>query len=207
MLLTYGQVYALARGVGLDHERAIVATAIARGESGLDADAMGDTTLTDATWGPSVGLWQVRSVKADRGTGKPRDADQLTDPVFNARSMHSISGGGRNFGPWSVFTSGAYAQYVGQVRKAVGDQGVDAPGAPRNPASDAGWHLDPGDLAGDVAGGIAGGIGKVGGLLNPFDDIAGAIWPAVLTGLLVAGGVGLVLVGVVGAARPRTAGA
>jgi hypothetical protein len=197
-VLTYGQVYALARGVGLSHEQAVTATAIARGESGLDADAVGDVSLTDATWGPSMGLWQVRSIKAERGSGQTRDAAALPDPAFNARSMHAISGGGVNWSPWSVFTSGAYAQYVDQVRKAVGSQGVDAPGAPRNPAQDAGWNLpDPGD----IAGGIGKGLGKVGGLLNPFDDIIGAIWPAVLTGLVVAGGIGLVLVGVVSSVR------
>ena len=106
--LTAAQVYALARGAGLSPSAATIATAVAASESGFRTDAQGDIGLQDATWGPSVGLWQIRSLKSQYGTGGPRDASQLTDPTFNARSMATISAGGANFKPWSTFTSGAY---------------------------------------------------------------------------------------------------
>jgi len=111
--LTGAQVYKLATDAGLSPAAAAIATAIAKAESGWRTDAMGDTTLTTSTWGPSVGLWQVRSLKAETGTGRTRDASRLTDPAFNARSMVAISGGGQNWKPWSVFTSGAYRKYLG----------------------------------------------------------------------------------------------
>jgi hypothetical protein len=109
--LTAGQCYGLARGAGLSQTAAAVAAAIAMAESGGVTDAMGDKGLEDATWGPSVGVWQIRSLKAQTGTGQPRDVTRLTDPTFNAASMASISGGGKDFNAWTTFKNGAYKNY------------------------------------------------------------------------------------------------
>lgn len=79
------------------------AIAIAMAESGGDPGAVGDVGLQNATWGPSLGLWQVRSLKAETGKGTVRDANRLTDPAFNARAMYSISKGGKDWGPWSTW--------------------------------------------------------------------------------------------------------
>lgn len=78
--------------------------AIASAESGRVTDRLGDVGLQTAVWGPSVGLWQIRSLKADKGTGRTRDQDRLTDPAFNAKAMVEISRNGRDFGPWSVYS-------------------------------------------------------------------------------------------------------
>ena len=78
------------------------------------ADAL-HVALEDATWGPSVGLWQIRSLRAERGTGKVRDVTRLKRPAFNARSMASISGKGKNFSPWSTYTSGAYKKHLAEA--------------------------------------------------------------------------------------------
>lgn len=117
MKLTPAVVYQLARSTGLDPAKAAVATAIAMAESGLDTNAVGDTGLQTSTWGPSIGLWQIRSLKADSGTGRARDATRLSDPAFNAKAMQEISAGGTNWGPWSVFTSGKYRDYLKEVVK------------------------------------------------------------------------------------------
>jgi hypothetical protein len=79
------------------------AIAIALAESGGNPNATGDVALQNATWGPSLGLWQIRSVKAETGTGSVRDANQLKNPSFNAKSMHSISSGGKNWSPWTTW--------------------------------------------------------------------------------------------------------
>jgi hypothetical protein len=92
-----------------------VATAVALAESGGRTDAQGDIGLQDGTWGPSVGLWQIRSLKAEYGKGTPRDASRLTDPEFNARAMASISNGGKNFKPWTTYTSGAYKKQIDKI--------------------------------------------------------------------------------------------
>jgi hypothetical protein len=213
--LSIKQVYQLARNAGLGHEAAITATAIAMGESGLNPSAVGDTTLTDATWGPSIGLWQIRSVKAETGTGKTRDASRLKSPEFNARSMASISGGGRTWGPWSVYTNGTYEKFIGQVRKEVGagsggvgssPVGYDAPNVPYTP----GMGVPVGDLIpsipgpGDVLDGIGDAVGGIGSAVGSgASGVASAVVgllvkelaPAVLIGAGVVAGFALIVVG------------
>jgi hypothetical protein len=78
------------------------AVAIAMAESGGNPTHKGDIALQNATWGPSVGLWQIRSLKADKGKGTYRDEDKLSDPAFNAKAMVSISNSGSNWNPWTV---------------------------------------------------------------------------------------------------------
>lgn len=121
--MTPSEVHGLAVAHGLDHEQAIVATAIAWAESGLHPDAIGDSGLADEKWGPSIGLWQVRSLREDHGTGKERDGSRLHEPSFNARAMVAISNGGTKWTPWSVFKSGRYRQHLDAVRAAVEETG------------------------------------------------------------------------------------
>ncbi|MFP5372396.1 MAG: hypothetical protein ACLGI3_16835 [Actinomycetes bacterium] len=126
--LTARQLYDLARDAGLNPTAAVVAAAVALGESGGRTDAQGDVGIQTSKWGPSVGLWQVRSLKADYGTGRTRDAKALTNPTHNARAMAEISGAGSNWRPWSVFTSGKYRDHLGTVTTAAGQ-----PAHPRAP--------------------------------------------------------------------------
>ena len=212
MLMSAKAVYALARGVGLTHDQAVTATAIARAESGWDPEAVGDISLQTATWGPSVGLWQIRSLKAQRGTGGVRDASHLSDPTFNARSMHAISDGGHSWGPWSTYTNGAYLKHVAGVRKAVGDGSHTPQGkAPRGTTAPAGFHLpDPGDLAGlgsaalpPIGLGVPllkGGAKDLGEAYSGLLDMLG-IRNVVITGAVVFGGVLLVLAGAAATAK------
>lgn len=122
--LTINQIAALALSVGLTGENAAIATAIAMGESNGNTEARGDTTITNATWGPSIGLWQIRSINSQRGTGGERDELANIDPKHNAAAMMSISNGGKNWRPWSVYTSGKYRTYLPQARLAVGNPGA-----------------------------------------------------------------------------------
>lgn len=138
------EIYATARAAGLSVAQAITATAIALAESSGDDRAVGDVGLQTGTWGPSVGLWQVRTLRAATGTGGVRDITWLTgDPTHQAAAMVAISGQGTDWSPWSVYTSGAYQQYLGQARAAAaGDTGVaavvpTAAGAGGGSASDA----------------------------------------------------------------------
>jgi hypothetical protein len=118
-VLSTSEALMLARNVGLSGDQAITAVAIAKAESGLNQAAVGDVKLVDRTWGPSIGLWQIRSLKAEKGTGGTRDETRLADPVFNARSMMKISGGGTSWRPWSTYTNGAYKQHLNAVRQAA----------------------------------------------------------------------------------------
>jgi hypothetical protein len=101
-------------------EQLVTALAIARAESGWRSDAVNAADAAPPKWGPSIGLFQIRSLVADRGTGRARDETRLRDPLFNARSAYSISGGGRDWSPWTVFRTGAYRQYLAAARAAAG---------------------------------------------------------------------------------------
>lgn len=124
--LSPAQIYTLARDAGLSPAAATIATAVALAESGGRTDAMGDVGLQNGTWGPSIGLWQIRSIKAQQGTGQPRDASRLTDPQFNAASMVSISGAGKNWKPWTTYTKGTYKQFLSRVTSTVPGASTDS---------------------------------------------------------------------------------
>jgi hypothetical protein len=116
---TPGEIYAAARAAGLSAAAAVVATAVALAESGGDDQVLGDVSLQNSTWGPSVGIWQIRTLKSETGTGSDRDILALRgNPGRQAQAMRNISNGGTNWKPWSVFTSGAYRQYLGQAQGA-----------------------------------------------------------------------------------------
>lgn len=213
------EVVQLGLSVGLSRPAAVTAAAIAKAESGLRTDALGDTTIQTGTWGPSVGLWQVRSLKAEKGTGKSRDASRLTNPNFNARSMATISNHGANFGPWSTYKNNAYKKFIPEAVNAAGggamaygdawsSGGAATPanpapgpgsGIPNRPIKKAGggWDLPGPDGLygpfGSVAEGLVnGGLGAVDGAAAELRAAAlvGLVWTAAL-GL----GVSLVLIG------------
>jgi hypothetical protein len=117
--MTPAAVHALAVTHGLTVDQAVIATAIAWAESGLNPEAVGDVNLEDDKWGPSVGLYQIRSLRVDTGTGKERDVERLGDPSFNTRSMVAVSAGGTNWTPWSVFKNGRYQEHIDAVRASV----------------------------------------------------------------------------------------
>lgn len=119
-ILSIDQVAELAWGAGLRGEPLAVSIAVSKGESGFDADAVGDEHLADAKWGPSLSLWQIRSLRPAYLYLEPiRDPTKLMDPAYNARAMYQISKGGNDFTPWSVFTSGAYRNHLPAARRAA----------------------------------------------------------------------------------------
>lgn len=113
------QAYAYARAAGFDPAAATIMAAIDMAESGLNPAAVGDVGLENSTWGPSVGLGQIRSLKAQTGTGKTRDVTTLKDPAANMAAAYEISHGGKDFTPWTTYTSGKYRSFLGQASAAA----------------------------------------------------------------------------------------
>lgn len=158
-------------------------TQIALAESGGRLDAVGDVSLQNATWGPSVGLYQIRTVKAETGRGTDRDILALTnDPARQAQAAYNISRRGIDFTPWTVFRTGAYQKFAATVADAL-----------RGIAGVAGGLVDAGagvvsGLTGDVVGRSLSGARSLG-----------------LTALFVVAGLALLGVGAVQAAAPARA--
>jgi hypothetical protein len=184
-VLGIDEVVRLAVAAGFRGDQLATAVAIAKAETGFDAEAIGDQALQDAKWGPSLGLWQIRSLNAERGTGKTRDAGNLKDPAFNARSAYAISGGGVNFTPWTMYTNRRYAKHLAEARLAVRSF---FGGAGRNSGFTPGTTTDPGGLIGGappvLAPGPQSGSGaplpvRIGGVLG-----AGELGQAITSGTM-----------------------
>lgn len=179
--LSDAQIAEAARKAGFTGPGLVTAIAVALAESGGNSDAMGDVGLVDGKWGPSVGLWQIRSLHDQRGTGGPRDEFANVDPDANARAAFAISGGGVNFAPWSVYKNGRYQANIARAQAAAG-----------RTSSDLGW-VETVTEAGSKLSPFPWFIGSKAG--EEAREELGAIRGYVIGGLIAAGGVALVVAG------------
>lgn len=188
--LTARDLAGLALGAGIPSGAVETAVAIALAESGGDTDARGDVGIQNATWGPSIGLWQIRSLKAETGKGTARDANALTDAAFNARAMAQISGGGTNWRPWSVYTSRSYLLYLPAAKVGVAaNGGVARTSSPTGPGAAAGNPLIPDAIEGTGAaiGQLAAFPTKVTAWVSDRNNIVRVVKVLVGAGLVVIG--------------------
>jgi hypothetical protein len=126
---TAAELYRALRGAGFSVASAVTMTAIGLAESGGNDTAQGDMGLQTTTWGPSVGVWQVRTLKSQTGTGQDRDLAALNGNLDRqAKAAYAISSGGTNLSPWSVFTSGKYQQFLSQAEAAGIESGIGLAG-------------------------------------------------------------------------------
>lgn len=79
-----------------------------------DMDMVGDQALADAEWGYSLSVYQIRSYRAQKGTGQYRDELKLPNPAFASRSATTIWRG-QGWTAWSTYKSGAYHAYLPDV--------------------------------------------------------------------------------------------
>jgi len=184
-VLTYEQVAALAHTAGFRGDRLVVAVAVAAAESGRDAADVGDEHLVNGTWGPSVGLWQIRSLHKDKGTGRTRDEEANRDPLVNAKAAFAVSDGGRNWSPWTEFKNGGFRAHVvpaGHAVIAIGEAGFSIGDVVREVIA------NPGAVPGVIVDEVADGWRSVVALLTDPQT-----WVRVFTllagGALVVGGV------------------
>lgn len=121
---TPDEVYSILQQAGFTAAQAVTMTAIAGAESGYDDASVGDVGLQTAEWGPSFGLFQVRTLKGETGKGTVRDIQSLAgDDLAQAKAAYAISHQGRDFSPWSVYTNGRYQQFLGAARDLAGKVG------------------------------------------------------------------------------------
>jgi LysM repeat protein len=102
----------------------VIGVAVVLAESGGRTDARGDVGLQTSIWGPSIGLFQIRSLKAERGTGRTRDEVANLDPATNARHAHRVFlDAGAQWTPWSTFNHGSHRQFLERARLALNGGG------------------------------------------------------------------------------------
>ena len=79
------------------------ASQIIGAESARRPGAMGDKELQDSKWGPSIGLFQIRSLRDPGKYNDPmRNDNYLDDPVFNVMAGYEKSKGGTNWNAWTT---------------------------------------------------------------------------------------------------------
>lgn len=111
--LSWLQVAQVARAAGWPADEAITAVAITMPESSrIPAAVQQGQPYATTGWG----LWQITP-----GNSVPQFGvdQQMLDPLNNAKAArwkHDNAGG---FGPWTTYTSGAYAQYLAPATTAV----------------------------------------------------------------------------------------
>ena len=114
MKMSLTELRALATQAGFTGSDIKIAAAVAMAESKGDPVVIGDQKLVDHKWGPSIGLFQIRSLKHPEQFSPPdtlRVTAKLKDPLYNAKTAKAIKDA-HNWKQWSTFTSGAYKQYM-----------------------------------------------------------------------------------------------
>jgi Lysozyme like domain len=115
------------------------AVAVALAESGGDSGLLGDVHLRNDTWGPSVGLWQIRSINEGHGNQfdqQHRNETANLDPATNAANAHAIYEQAGGWRPWTVHRTGAYRDFLDRARRAVeANRQQQAPTTPSAPAA------------------------------------------------------------------------
>lgn len=132
-LFTQTQVRALARTVGFKtiapdkntpaDDRIISAIAMceapASDSRGIysDFDLVGDQALADKTWGFSYGGVQIRSKRADSGSGRPFDEKRLAvDELFVMKTALLLRNT-QGWRAWTTFNTGQYKAFLQDVYK------------------------------------------------------------------------------------------
>ena len=139
--LTWRAVISLLYVRGVEGNDLLTLAAITEPESARHMDRPGDTTITDKTWGPSIGAWQIRSVWAQRGTGQTRDPDRLATPEGNADATVALYESAKQkraegkvhpvtkqlwtpFSDWTAFQRGWVTGVIPTVRQVAESMGV-----------------------------------------------------------------------------------
>jgi hypothetical protein len=117
--MTPAGIATLALERGCSTAQAPIATAVAMAESGGSPSAQGDITLMTPVWDWSAGLWQIRGLRSERGTGGLRDSIANQRAATNSAAMYVVSSGCTNWSPWTTYTRGLYLGYLGVARQAV----------------------------------------------------------------------------------------
>jgi hypothetical protein len=116
-------IYEAALAAGFVGSNAVTITAIALAESRGRAGAIGDKaiagqrTADGRTWGPSIGLTQVRSIVQETGKGTIRDRNRLTTVQGNLNAAYGVyREAGQSFRPWATFTTSLPATNIQNYR-------------------------------------------------------------------------------------------
>lgn len=107
------------------------AFAVALAESGGRPSAVGDVSLQDKKWGPSYGIFQIRSLKnwqnhdGKGSSDKWRDPKRLaTDAKFQIEAAWHKSSKGRKWEAWSAYNNGSFTKFLDDADRVASKAGI-----------------------------------------------------------------------------------
>ena len=109
---TPAQIAAFAHNAGFRGIHLVEAVAIALADSSGNASA----TSSNPDGGTNAGLWQLDT---PGGGGAGFTVGQLQNPQTNADVAFKVSGGGRNWGAWETWATGAYRKFMTAAGRAA----------------------------------------------------------------------------------------
>jgi hypothetical protein len=131
--LTDTQIAGYANQAGFSGTTLVQAIAVCLAESGGVANAQHRNTNGTTDYG----LWQINSVHTQY------DANQLlSSPLYNAQAAYQLSSAGRNWGPWTTYTSGAYLNFMGRAQTAASIFGASKGPPTTTPGSPSAFTVD-----------------------------------------------------------------
>lgn len=127
-ILTDAQIAGAAKAAGFSGAALEKIVAIALAESSGNTYAHNKIPPDN-----SYGLTQINMLGAlgpeRRKKFGLKSNEELFNPNTNMRVAYAISNGGKNFIPWSTYTSGAFLRYMSRAKKAAGNPS-EAPSTP-----------------------------------------------------------------------------
>jgi hypothetical protein len=145
--------------VGFQGSQMGAAMQIIGAESARRPGVQGDKNLVNSKYGPSIGLFQIRSLRdPDKYNDPMRNANYLDDPLFNVMAGYQKSNQGTSWNAWST------AKDLGLHS---GGGGKSGSGSNMGPAEDSGGFLNSmKGLFPSLASGLSGIANKVGSVIN-----------------------------------------
>ncbi|MCW2754662.1 MAG: hypothetical protein JWQ32_2073 [Marmoricola sp.] len=204
-MTTAQDAYAALIRAGASRANATLLTAIGGAESGWNLNAVGDIGLENATWGPSYGIWQIRTLVAETGKGTTRDINKLKTGIdaqaAGAVAILHTSG----VHAWSTYSSGSYTGFIPQAQKAA----ASAPTAGSGSAATGTAGVQNASVLGGLGNLITDPLGVFGNAAKSVSgEVATGLWsliaPFALKALFAVGGIALVVVGLSITAKPVT---
>jgi hypothetical protein len=205
------QVMSACIAAGFRGDALINIVAIGYRESGWNDTIQGDLNLVGGAWGPSVGVFQIRTLVADTGTGSDRDLQALVPGAVvgrqnsgagnltrQAQAAWNISGHGTEFSAWSTWR-GLPQDAIDKAQAALNsmsptDIANAMEGKTTRGAGDGGGGL-LGDPIGGIASAVDRGLGAVLGYEGTFSEWAGMV--VIRSSELLAGGLLMAAGGIV----------
>lgn len=114
---------------GARGEQLVTLAALTEGESGRRLAAVGDADIATPVWGPSYGVFQIRSLVAETGKGTTRDAERCKTLEGGALSAvelwnQSVQRGKPGGTPWTAYLRNWNAPYMDEYRALASSMGL-----------------------------------------------------------------------------------